>query len=133
MSSKLFCAGCLNLLRTFFFKNTDYKVKTSFVKVKFNDFQSTTVERAWQGVDAAHFHELLQQGLERSELRVRLIGAGVKFYDESDASDMQLDFLDLLLEKSKLLLNWHLCCSYCMAVIKDLISYTAAAFESMSR
>ena len=70
--------------------------KTAFVKVKFNDFQSTTVERAWQGADDAHFHELLQQGLERSGLRVRLIGAGVKFYGESDASDMQLDFLDLL-------------------------------------
>ncbi|MCH2208545.1 MAG: DNA polymerase IV [Lentisphaerales bacterium] len=83
-------------LENFLLKNADYKVKTSFVKVKFSDFQSTTVERAWQGADDAHFHELLQQGLERSELRVRLIGAGVKFYDESDASDMQLDFLDLL-------------------------------------
>ena len=83
-------------LENFLLKNADYKVETSFVKVKFNDFQSTTVERAWQGADHGHFHELLQQGLERSELRVRLIGAGVKFYDESDASDMQLDFLDLL-------------------------------------
>ncbi|MCM8537318.1 MAG: DNA polymerase IV [Lentisphaeraceae bacterium] len=83
-------------LENFLLKNGDYKVKTAFVKVKFNDFQSTTVERAWQGADDIFFHDLLQQGLERSELRVRLLGAGVKFYDESDASDMQLDFLDLL-------------------------------------
>ena len=87
-------------LENFLLKNGDYKVKTAFVKVKFNDFQSTTVERAWQGADHKHFHELLEQGLERSELRVRLIGAGVKFYGESDASDMQLDFLDLLFGKS---------------------------------
>jgi DNA polymerase IV len=83
-------------LENYLLKNADYKVKTALVKVKFNDFQSTTVERAWQGAIEGHYHELLEQALGRSELRVRLLGGGVKFYGENDASDMQLDFLDLL-------------------------------------
>ena len=76
-------------------KNNDYRIKTALVKVKVNDFQSTTVERAWKGSDLHHYHELLAEALSRSPLQVRLLGAGVKFYDESPESS-QLDFLDLL-------------------------------------
>jgi DNA polymerase IV len=83
-------------LENYLIKNPDYQIKTGLVKVKFNDFKSTTVERAWKGANIDFFHELLDTGLQRSGNRVRLLGAGVKFYSEAEASDPQLDFLDLL-------------------------------------
>ena len=83
-------------LENYLMKNPEYHIKTAYVKVKFNDFQSTTVERAWKGANMTHYHDLLDKGLERSGNKVRLLGAGVKFYEEGDASDRQLDFLDLL-------------------------------------
>ena len=85
-------------LRSYLLKNPSYKVKTALVKIKFNDFHSTTVERAWQGSKVEHYHGLLEEGLGRSPLKVRLLGAGVKFYDENDGSSRQLDFLDLLFQ-----------------------------------
>lgn len=83
-------------LETYLVKNPEYEIKTAHVKIKFNDFQSTTVEKAWQGARHDTFHELLDKGLERSELAVRLLGAGVKFFEDDESSGRQLDFMNLL-------------------------------------
>lgn len=83
-------------LEDYLTKNRDYQIKTAVVKVKFNDFQSTTVERAWKGVDFEFYHTLLSEALSRRPLEVRLLGAGVKFYDEDRREVRQLDFFDLL-------------------------------------
>jgi DNA polymerase IV len=86
-------------LEAYLMKNVDYRIKTAFVKIKFDNFQSTTVERAWEGAQEMHFTQLLDTGLERDERKVRLLGAGVKFMDEDEASSQQLDFMGLLFEE----------------------------------
>ena len=85
-------------IESYMIKNPEYEIKTAHVKVKFNDFQQTTVEKAWKGARHDTFHELLDKGLERSELPVRLLGAGVKFFDEDEAAGRQLDFMNLLFD-----------------------------------
>lgn len=85
-------------LENYLVKNPEYEIKTAHVKIKFNDFQTTTVEKAWQGARFDTFHELLDKGLERSDLPVRLLGAGVKFFDEDEAAGRQLDFMDVLFD-----------------------------------
>ena len=64
------------------FEKIRHEIKTLFVKVKFNDFSATTVERAFDSLDLKHFQELLAEGLDRKELPVRLIGLGVRFRPE---------------------------------------------------
>ena len=85
-------------LENYLVKNPEYEIKTAHVKIKFNDFQSTTVEKAWQGARYDIFHDLLDTGLERSELPVRLLGAGVKFFEDNESSGQQMDFMDQLFE-----------------------------------
>ncbi|MCM8526718.1 MAG: DNA polymerase IV [Lentisphaeraceae bacterium] len=85
-------------LESYLVKNPEYQIKTAHVKIKFNDFQSTTVEKAWQGARHDTFHDLLDKGLERSELPVRLLGAGVKFFEDSESSGRQMDFMNLLFD-----------------------------------
>lgn len=62
-----------------FFQQVMKQVKTLFVKVKFSDFSATTVESSFDSIDLKHFAKLLEQGLERKELPVRLIGLGVRY------------------------------------------------------
>ncbi|WP_096086967.1 DNA polymerase IV [Agaribacterium haliotis] len=59
------------------------KIKNAFVKVKFNDFNSTTLELAGTTAKSEDYKKLLQQALLRSERPVRLLGLGVRFKDES--------------------------------------------------
>ena len=86
-------------LESYLVKNPQYEIKTAHVKIKFNDFQTTTVEKAWQGARHDTFHDLLDKGLERSDLSVRLLGAGVKFFEEDEAGGRQMDFLNLLFKE----------------------------------
>lgn len=65
-------------------------VKT-FVKVKFADFTSTSLERVGGKVELAVFSALLQEALERKALPVRLLGVGVRFRDmNQNAEQMEL-------------------------------------------
>ncbi|MGK0500528.1 MAG: DNA polymerase-4 [Oceanicoccus sp.] len=69
-----------------------YRVIKQFVKVKFSDFQSTTMECISQGSPRiAVFNQLCEQSLQRGEgMPVRLLGLGLRFQDLSMASAMQL-------------------------------------------
>ena len=49
-----------------------------FVKLKFNDFQQTTVERVHDKIDLNIFRQLTQEGFSRKCLPVRLLGLGIK-------------------------------------------------------
>ncbi len=49
-----------------------------FVKIKFNDFVSTTVEQSATGLDLDGFKRLCQTGFERGNKPVRLLGLGVR-------------------------------------------------------
>ena len=66
------------------------------MKLKFNDFRHTTVERqtavpAWELYEA-----LLEEGWQRSDARhVRLLGAGVRFQSQEGLSEIeQLTFFE---------------------------------------
>jgi len=55
----------------------------SFVKLKFNDFSRTTVDRARAEPTMETFRSLLAEGFGRANRNVRLIGIGVRFAEIS--------------------------------------------------
>ncbi len=55
-----------------------------FVKVKFNDFTGTTVERIGAAPNEADYRELLLAGIGRKPLPVRLLGVGVRLHLPND-------------------------------------------------
>jgi len=73
----------------------DYLVTKLFVKVKFDDFQQTTVECAGRIPDAERYSGLLVQALERRRQPVRLLGVGVRFVDlREEANPAQLELFE---------------------------------------
>ena len=70
----------------------DYLVIKIFVKIKFADFTSTTIERSGTKLIAAEFHQLCREACARKEVPVRLMGVGVRFVDlREDQPFYQLD------------------------------------------
>ena len=55
------------------------KLKTLFVKVKFNDFTITNAESAWQLDMKKIFEILLETAYLRKNIPIRLIGIGIRF------------------------------------------------------
>jgi DNA polymerase-4 len=60
-------------------KETNRAISWIFVKLKFNDFSRTTVDRAGLDPSLAAYRLLLTEGFSRAEKSVRLIGVGVRF------------------------------------------------------
>jgi DNA polymerase IV len=70
----------------------DYLVVKLFVKIKFADFSSTTIERAGTEVLPEVYSLLCKEAYERKNIPVRLVGVGVRFVDLRDDRDfLQLD------------------------------------------
>jgi DNA polymerase-4 len=86
----------LSRLERFLERKPDHAVKGISIKVKFSDFRSTTVDTIGTDLSEDNYLKLLQEGLNRSELPVRLLGCGVRFHDVNDNAPRQLDFLPLL-------------------------------------
>lgn len=61
------------------------------VKVKFSDFKQTTRECIHPVAELNVFKHLLEEAFERSEKGVRLLGLGVKFYDEERYQQLLLN------------------------------------------
>jgi DNA polymerase-4 len=57
----------------------DTHIKNVFVKLKFNDFQSTTAEQTHPQLSVDMFTKLLEKAWQRQQAPVRLIGLGVHF------------------------------------------------------
>ena len=72
-------------------------IHSLFVKLKFNDFQQTTVERIYSQVDMNIISELLHEGFVRKRMPVRLLGVGVKLKNEllHETIQLPLSGLDL--------------------------------------
>ncbi|HAZ7571917.1 DNA polymerase IV [Legionella sp. PATHC032] len=66
-----------------------------FVKLKFNDFQQTTIERVHDKLDLIVLRQLIQEGFARKCMPVRLLGIGIKLKQENVYQSMQLPLLDL--------------------------------------
>lgn len=62
----------------------EYRIAKAFVKVKFSDFTSTTLERVGTSARISDYHGLLAQALERQDKPVRLLGIGVRFFQLND-------------------------------------------------
>ena len=80
---------CKKKLLSYLEKNRSYQIKTTIVKVKFADFSSTTVECSDLNFQESVVLDLLEKALNRNDLRVRLLGCGVKF-SKNDQSQLQL-------------------------------------------
>ncbi|WP_027328646.1 DNA polymerase IV [Marinimicrobium agarilyticum] len=70
----------------------DYRVVKAFVKLKFDDFTATTLERSGAEVGLAGYSQLCREAFERGGRPVRLLGLGVRFVDlREDQAFYQLD------------------------------------------
>lgn len=68
-------------------KVEDYAIKKQFVKLKFNDFVSTTVEMLSPTTDVDNFLALCEQGFSRGNRPVRLLGVGVRVEPQDTQRD----------------------------------------------
>jgi DNA polymerase IV len=73
-------------------KESTREITKIFVKLKFNDFTRTTVERSGVAPTLEGFRSLLDEAFGRTGKPVRLIGAGVRF-PEPAPDDAQLNLL----------------------------------------
>lgn len=70
----------------------DYRVVKRFVKLKFDDFTTTTLERVGTEVSVRAFQALCEEAFARGARPVRLLGVGVRFVDlREDQAFYQLD------------------------------------------
>ena len=67
-------------------------INKEYVKLKFNDFTATTVERTSFGIHEELFFELMKEGFARRDKPVRLLGLGVKFQTNDNQTLRQLQF-----------------------------------------
>jgi DNA polymerase-4 len=76
--------------------HSDYIVTKQFLKIKFNDFTSTTLERAMtEGLPLESFEALFDEAWQRGARPVRLMGLGVRFIDSGEPGRaLQLDLFD---------------------------------------
>jgi len=69
-----------------------YLVTKQYVKMKFNNFQSTTVECLSTVADEANYRTLMATAFGRGDLPVRLLGVGVRFVDlQEEGNPEQLE------------------------------------------
>jgi DNA polymerase-4 len=71
-------------------RHGDPAINKQFIKVRFNDFASTTQETGASGIIDARFHELLESAWHRGERPVRLLGVGVRLLPEQDQRQLTL-------------------------------------------
>ncbi len=78
-----------------------YQISKQFVKIKFKDFVTTTVEMVSEELNCSNYTALCQQGFERGNKPVRLLGLGVRVVpreSEPSASLSKEEQLQLLEE-----------------------------------
>jgi DNA polymerase-4 len=66
-----------------------YLVRKAFVKVKFNDFNSTTLEREGTLASLDDYKTLLSEAAQRESRPIRLLGIGVRFQEMEQAESDQ--------------------------------------------
>lgn len=73
-------------------KHRDRAIREGFIKVKFEDFELTSAQQPMRRIDPGAFARLLDEAWSRGEGKsVRLIGAGVRFIEESRERDAQME------------------------------------------
>lgn len=67
-----------------------YRIAKAFVKVKFADFQTTTMERLGTSMRISDFRNLCIDAVKRQSTPVRLLGLGVRLLDQQQGEHRQL-------------------------------------------
>ena len=70
-----------------------YRIAKAYVKVKFNDFSTTTLERIGTSARISDYKNLMQEALKRKSQPVRLLGIGVRFFQNNDDA-IQLELFE---------------------------------------
>ena len=69
------------------------EIQSQGVKLKFNDFQQTTVEHRHSTLDKEYYKTLLQEALSRRETRgIRLVGLSVGLPEKIDVQQLVFEF-----------------------------------------
>jgi DNA polymerase-4 len=96
ISSKEDCIKMLDSLFPMLEKRLDKsgaKIQSQGIKLKFSDFQQTTVEHRCQLLNKAYFLELLTEGLSRQNGRgIRLVGLHVGLADSAESKQLVFTF-----------------------------------------
>ncbi len=71
----------------------DYKIQNCFLKMKFFDFNQTTVERQQTSPGYADYAMLCEQAWQRGKAPVRLLGIGARLIDLTDSGG-QMDLFE---------------------------------------
>jgi len=92
------CQGVLTMLHHKLIQRLSQKqpippIKKVFVKIKFTDFSRTTIEMCTESLNVSTCETLFQQGWQRYQKTVRLLGVGVRFSDHQ-VQGGQLDFFE---------------------------------------
>jgi DNA polymerase-4 len=74
--------------------NRQVSIRKIFVKLKFNDFISTTVEQVGQELDMQLLEQLCQTGYARGNKPVRLLGLGIRLREALNFYQLPLNFED---------------------------------------
>ena len=80
------------LARRILRSNRQVSIAKLFVKLKFSDFISTTVEQVGQELDLQTFQQLCQSGFERGNKPVRLLGLGIRLKEALNFYQLPLNF-----------------------------------------
>ncbi|MEP0176650.1 MAG: DNA polymerase IV [Paraglaciecola sp.] len=71
------------------------QIQSQGIKLKFSDFQQTTVEHKSNTLDKGYFLELLTEGLSRQDNRgIRLVGLNVGLAEPKETNQLTLPFVD---------------------------------------
>jgi DNA polymerase-4 len=70
-------------------KNPNNIIGGSFVKLKFPDFSRITVERKTTSYELNNFMELTGQALKSKDIKIRLIGIGVRFTEKVKSDQLE--------------------------------------------
>ena len=63
---------------------TQDEIKTIFIKVKFSDFSSTTVQLPFKSFSSELFNQLLEKKIQDEKRSIRLLGFGVHFENDKN-------------------------------------------------
>ncbi|MFK7865754.1 MAG: DNA polymerase IV [Pseudohongiellaceae bacterium] len=74
-------------------------IQKQFIKVKFHDFEQTTVEMLSPSTDLDNYLKLCREGFERGDKPVRLLGVGVRLAEPEPTTSIDCNQLDLTLDQ----------------------------------
>ena len=74
-------------------KKKTLPIKALYIKLRFDNFKTTTAQQIAKSIDKSTFTELVNKAWHRYERPVRLIGLGVEFSHDIDFGQLELPFI----------------------------------------